>query len=78
VIELLQRRGAVVSLLDPWADPAAFPVQAWTKADGPISDFDLVVLLTDHAEFDDDLVADAALVLDCRNHFSPAAHVQAI
>jgi UDP-N-acetyl-D-glucosamine dehydrogenase len=78
VIELLQRRGAIVSLADPWAEPAGFPVQEWTGADGPISDFDLVVLLTDHAEFDDRLVADAALVLDCRNHLSPASHVQTI
>jgi UDP-N-acetyl-D-glucosamine dehydrogenase len=78
VIELLERRGAVVSLADPWADPARFPVQTWNKKDGPISDFDLVVLLTDHAEFNDALIKGAPRVLDCRNHFAPASNVERI
>ena len=78
VIELLERRGAVVSLADPWADPARFPVRTWSPKDGPISDFDIVVLLTDHAEFTDDLIKDATRVLDCRNHFAPASNVERI
>src|SRR6266542_5425488 len=65
VIELLERRGAVVSLADPWADPARFPVRTWSPKDGPISDFDIVVLLTDHAEFTDELIKDATRVLYC-------------
>jgi UDP-N-acetyl-D-mannosaminuronate dehydrogenase len=53
-------------------------VQTWSPRDCPISDFDLVVLLTDHAEFNDALIKGAARVLDCRNHFAPASNVERI
>jgi UDP-N-acetyl-D-glucosamine dehydrogenase len=75
VVELLIKGGAQVSLADEWADPAAFPVPAWDRST-PIEEFDLVVLLTDHPEFTDELVAKATRVLDCRNHFTAASNVE--
>jgi UDP-N-acetyl-D-glucosamine dehydrogenase len=77
IIDLLERRGAVVSACDPWASPQAFPTTAWSRTSGcPVSDFDLVLLLTNHAEFTDALVADAPLVFDCRNHFQPGPNLR--
>ena len=79
VIELLQRDGAEVSVADPYADPSRFPAPSWSDVDGcPIGEFDLVVLVTDHPEFDDKLVADARLVLDCRNHLSAGPNIHFI
>jgi UDP-N-acetyl-D-glucosamine dehydrogenase len=75
VIELLKRRGAAVSVLDPWVDPKLFPVPACNPL-VEIRDYDLVVLLTDHAEFTDTMVAKATRVLDCRRHFKAASHVE--
>ncbi|HEY3716605.1 MAG TPA: nucleotide sugar dehydrogenase [Jatrophihabitantaceae bacterium] len=75
VIDLLTRGGAEVSLFDPWVEPARYPAPAWNRL-VPIREFDLVMLLTDHAEFTDELVGKATRVLDCRNHLTPASNVQ--
>ena len=77
LIELLHKRGADVSVFDPWVDPADYPAAAWNPESGcPIGEFDVVVLATDHSQFDDDLVANAERVLDCRHHFRPATQVE--
>ncbi len=77
LVELLHKRGADVSVFDPWVNPADYPATAWNPENGrPICDFDVVVLATDHTQFDDELVADAKRVLDCRHHFRPAAQVE--
>jgi UDP-N-acetyl-D-glucosamine dehydrogenase len=77
LIELLRKRGADVSVCDPWVDPDSYSAVGWSP-DSPhsIGEFDLVVLVTDHSQFDDALIADAKRVLDCRHHFAPAAQVE--
>ena len=75
VIEQLSKGGAQISLYDPWVDDALYPVPTWNQL-MPIREFDLVVLLTDHPEFTDELVAKATRVLDCRNHLTAASNVE--
>ena len=77
VVELLQRHGALVSVADPRVDSALSPAVPWQPDTGrPIAEFDLVVLLTDHSEFDDALVSDASLVFDTRHHLRAAPNVR--
>jgi UDP-N-acetyl-D-glucosamine dehydrogenase len=77
VVRLLQQRGARIAVADPYADVQSFPAERWAHATGRrIAEFDLVVLLTDHDEFDDDFIADAPLVFDCRRALRPAPNVR--
>jgi UDP-N-acetyl-D-glucosamine dehydrogenase len=75
VIELLTQRGAEISVLDPWVDPKLFPAPACNPL-VEIRDYDLVVLLTDHEVFTDELAAHATRVLDCRRHLKPSSHIE--
>jgi len=75
VIDLLTKRGAQVSLHDPWVDEKLYLVPAWNRL-VPIREFDLVVLLTNHPDYTDDLVATATRVLDTRNHFALAGNIE--
>ena len=77
LIELLRQRGAEVSVADPhvldWDETPYIDLESLTAR---IAEFDLAILVTDHAEFDFDKLADKAqLVLDCRNRMSPSPHV---
>jgi UDP-N-acetyl-D-glucosamine dehydrogenase len=75
VIELLTKRGAQVSLHDPWVGEKLYPVPAWNRL-VPIREFDLVVLLTNHDEFTDELVSTATRVFDTRDHFALATNIE--
>jgi len=75
VIELLTKRGAQVSLHDPWVGEKLYPVPAWNRM-VPIREFDLVVLLTNHDEFTDELVSTATRVFDTRDHFALASNIE--
>jgi UDP-N-acetyl-D-glucosamine dehydrogenase len=75
VIELLTKRGAQVSLYDPWVGEKLYPVPAWNRL-VPIREFDLVVLLTNHDEFTDELVSTATRVFDTRDHFALATNIE--
>jgi UDP-N-acetyl-D-glucosamine dehydrogenase len=77
LIHLLQQQGSDVSVADPH-------VVDWNRTKyvdmeslyGQLDQFDLVVLVTDHGEFDFDRIAgNSRLVLDCRNRVSAAPHV---
>jgi UDP-N-acetyl-D-glucosamine dehydrogenase len=77
IAELLLHQGANVSIADPHADAALFPAPAWTPShDRSIAEFDLVILVTGHAEFDDEYISTARRVYDCRNHFARAEHIE--
>jgi UDP-N-acetyl-D-glucosamine dehydrogenase len=77
IVELLRKQGAKVSIADPHADPALFPAPAWAPSpERSIAEFDLVILVTDHAEFDDEYISGARRVYDCRNHFAPVGHIE--
>lgn len=72
VIKLLQEHGALVSVSDPY-------VRDWEKnpviyePEAKASEFDLVIVVTNHSEFDyEKLAKTAELVLDCRR-VMPAA-----
>ncbi|TCO59781.1 nucleotide sugar dehydrogenase [Actinocrispum wychmicini] len=78
--ELLIRTGAEVHAADPHVretmpiDPAVVRVEL-TKEE--IVAADAVVIVTDHDEFDYDMVrAHARYVLDCRNRLALAAHIE--
>ena len=44
-----------------------------------VATFDLVIVVTDHDEFDfDKIAAEARLVLDCRNRMAPALNVHTL
>jgi UDP-N-acetyl-D-glucosamine dehydrogenase len=77
IAQLLSKQGAKVSIADPHAAEQDFPAPAWwPTAEDSISRFDLVILVTDHGEFDDQFVAEAKSVFDCRDHFSPARNIE--
>lgn len=79
MIGLLHRGGAGVSVTDPYPDPAQSRCQRRARPPhAPIREFDPVILLPNHPEFDDKLVVEADIVLDCRDHFSHAAHIRFI
>lgn len=80
VVSTLVGRGARVTIADPH-------VPTWTLTPsieledlpGSVGHFDLVVVTTDHAEFDLQKIAgEAKLVLDCRNAVLPARNVVAL
>ncbi|MEV3966777.1 nucleotide sugar dehydrogenase [Streptomyces sp. NPDC050698] len=81
VADRLRQMGADVTVVDPhlavtdggWRD---IPFRA-TAASVPVGDFDAVVLLTPHAEFDlVRLAAEAAYVLDTRGVMTAAPHIE--
>jgi UDP-N-acetyl-D-glucosamine dehydrogenase len=71
IINLLQQEGAQVDYTDPYVhqlrlDHQIMKSQALTRE--KLATYDCVVIVTDHREFDYDMVARAsALVVDCRN-----------
>jgi UDP-N-acetyl-D-glucosamine dehydrogenase len=80
VIDLMRGLGAQVSVIDPhvrnWkhSDPAVTFVE--TDVMSWVQQADIVVLLTDHTEFDYTAVSERAPeVLDCRHAFSASANV---
>jgi len=80
IVELLRRNGAHVTISDPhvqgWAATPNLP------AEGVVSqaaEFSLVIVVTDHDEFDYDKIADtASLVLDCRRRMTTSKTVASL
>jgi nucleotide sugar dehydrogenase len=73
-------RGAQVTIVDPlvenWTLTPVLPIEELT---GTLRDYDLVVVVTDHAEFDMDKIARGAQqVLDTRNSMRPSDTVVAL
>ncbi|MPY62467.1 nucleotide sugar dehydrogenase [Streptomyces spongiae] len=79
VIERLRAMGAEVTVVDPYLPDGGFreiPFAAGEK-NMTVADFDAVVLLTPHREFDlTHLAAEAAYVLDTRGVMATAPHVE--
>jgi hypothetical protein len=79
VIERLRAMGADVTVVDPHLPDGGcrdIPFAA-ADADTNVADFDAVVLLTAHGEFDlTQLAAEAAYVLDTRGLMASAPHVE--
>ncbi|MFD7241099.1 nucleotide sugar dehydrogenase [Streptomyces massasporeus] len=81
VIDRLRQMGADVTVVDPYLPVTGggcreIPFEA-TAADVTVGDFDAVVLLTPHGEFDlDRLAAEAAYVLDTRGVMTAASHIE--
>ena len=77
VVRELQARALEVTVVDPHVERWSLtPVLSLDEMVPSLPDFDLVVLVTDHDDFDyDKIVAGARLVLDCRNAIRPAANV---
>jgi UDP-N-acetyl-D-glucosamine dehydrogenase len=71
VLELLIKRGAVVSYSDPWVETLQHGSHTFTSVKEDVAlkgKPDCVVICTDHSNFDyDRLVRDAALIVDSRN-----------
>ncbi|RYY46403.1 MAG: nucleotide sugar dehydrogenase, partial [Actinomycetales bacterium] len=80
VVSRLLAAGSIVTISDPhvrdWAMTPQFTVR---EAELAAHEFDLLLILTDHAEFDYDHLATAArLVLDCRHSMTPSATVASL
>ncbi|MEW2808680.1 nucleotide sugar dehydrogenase [Streptomyces massasporeus] len=81
VTDRLRQMGADVTVVDPYLPVAGggcreIPFGA-TDADVTVGDFDAVVLLTPHGEFDlDRLAAEASYVLDTRGVMTAASHIE--
>lgn len=77
IIELLTGRGAEVSVADPYVvDWDATPYVDIESLYGRVDEFDLVIVVTAHDEFNLTKIADKAqLILDCRNAVEPADHI---
>ncbi len=80
IVADLVGRGARVTVVDPlvenWTMTPVLPIEELPAA---LRDYDLVVVVTDHAEFDFDKVArEARLVLDTRNTMRPSETVNAL
>ncbi|MFJ9731298.1 nucleotide sugar dehydrogenase [Streptomyces sp. NPDC101171] len=82
VIDRLRTMGADVTVVDPYLVDGGIreiPFTTGTAGDGGMSvaDFDAIVLLTPHGEFDlSQLAAEAAYVLDTRGVMAAAPHVE--
>jgi UDP-N-acetyl-D-glucosamine dehydrogenase len=83
VTDRLRQMGADVTVVDPYlpvADGTCPEIPFATPGAGPgtsVADFDAVVLLTPHAEFDlTQLAAEAAYVLDTRGVMAAAPHIE--
>ncbi|GGY20268.1 nucleotide sugar dehydrogenase [Streptomyces djakartensis] len=81
VTDRLRAMGADVTVVDPYLPVAAgscrdIPFAAGSTTER-VADFDAVVLLTPHSEFDlDRLAAEAAYVLDTRGVMTAAPHIE--
>lgn len=82
VMELLARRGAIVSYSDPHVPVfprlrrSHFELKSVELTPQSLAEPDAVVLLTDHASFDHELIADhARLLVDTRGAFPKAPHI---
>jgi UDP-glucose 6-dehydrogenase len=80
VVSELINRSAKVLTTDPhvtnWTLTPTLSIEDLHFA---IGDFDLVILVTDHAAFDFNKIrSESKLVLDCRNVISPASNVEAL
>ena len=84
IIEDLHRRGAVVQYHDPHVD--SFPnmrkydieLDSVPLSSNSISDYDAVLIVTDHSSIDWDLIAlNASLVIDTRNALAGCADIRA-
>lgn len=77
VVKALTGRGAAVTVADPHiASWSMTPVLDLEDLTGAIGRFAVVVITTDHSEFDYDKIArEARLVLDCRNAVQRSANV---
>ena len=80
IVELLRRKGAHVTISDPhvqgWAATPNLPAESVVSQ---AAEFSLVIVVTDHDEFDFDKIADTAhLVLDCRRRMTPSATVASL
>ncbi|MEV6184047.1 nucleotide sugar dehydrogenase, partial [Streptomyces sp. NPDC052015] len=79
VIDRLRTMGADVTVVDPYlSDGGSREIPFAAVEDGTsVADFDAVVLLTPHGEFDlTQLAAEAAYVLDTRGVMATAPHVE--
>ncbi|MEV8042559.1 nucleotide sugar dehydrogenase [Streptomyces griseoluteus] len=79
VVDRLRAMGALVTVIDPYlpADSDRDIPFAAARAGTSVADFDAVVLLTPHEEFDLMRVADeAAYVLDTRGVMASAPHIE--
>jgi UDP-N-acetyl-D-glucosamine dehydrogenase len=77
IIELLGNAGARITISDPhvpdWSQTPSVNLEVMPAV---VDDFDLVILVTDHVEFDyDKLAQHAALILDCRNRLPSGPNV---
>ncbi|MGZ5398688.1 MAG: nucleotide sugar dehydrogenase [Nocardioides sp.] len=80
IIRLLRDSGASVTVTDPhvrrWEETPILELESVLPS---IGDFTLVILVTDHDEFDYDKLAKAApLVLDCRHRMPASPHVECL
>ncbi|MFD9938523.1 nucleotide sugar dehydrogenase [Streptomyces massasporeus] len=81
VTDRLRQMGADVTVVDPYlaeTDGGCREIPfGGTAADGTVGDYDAVVLLTPHGEFDlDRLAAEASYVLDTRGAMTAASHIE--
>jgi UDP-N-acetyl-D-glucosamine dehydrogenase len=83
VTERLRQMGADVTVVDPYLPDGGsrtipFAAEAEDVGTGTcVADFDAVVLLTPHGEFDlERLAAEAAFVLDTRGVMTAASHIE--
>jgi len=72
IIELLQKRGAAVEYNDPYFPSVTqgrkYALNMTSTSLDKISEFDCVVIVTDHSQYDyEEIVAKAKLVVDTRN-----------
>jgi len=77
VVKALTDAGALVTAADPhvssWSTTPMLDLEDLTSA---MKRFALVVITTDHTEFDyDKIAAEAARVLDCRHAMQPSPNV---
>lgn len=77
IVRLLRQEGAQVTVADPhvrsWTETPVIDVDAVPAKAG---EFTLVLVVTDHDEFDfDNIGRSARLVLDCRRRMTPSARV---
>ncbi|WP_432489125.1 nucleotide sugar dehydrogenase [Kineococcus sp. SYSU DK018] len=77
VVRELQRRALDVTVVDPHVDRWSLtPVLSLEEMIPSLPNFDLVVLVTDHDDFDyEKVVSEARLVLDCRNAAPASSNV---
>ncbi|MBF6589339.1 MAG: nucleotide sugar dehydrogenase [Ktedonobacterales bacterium] len=82
LIELLRRRHAHITYVDPYVPEVRVGMETFTAAsltDALLREADCVVIMTHHASFDYQRIVDLApLVMDTRNataHLAPPAHV---